>query len=400
MFDSSYTETTGAASNLFGEMVGAIGKTIKIHIARNDLLAELGLLAEIVEPKSLLPTLNYLLIEAARDRLILRAASLNNTLQCEVEADVIEPGAVCLPARKLYEIVRQLPAETINISGDERSATLKCGASRFKLNAISPDEFPEALAAAESYTTIPRDILLRLIQSSFFAAQRNGDSGRYALDTAQLAIGLKGARMIATDGHRLVCVERMDVTQDKPITLLIPRTSLSAIAKVIGSSEGEVNISLDSNRLFFGVGARRLSCVLRDGAYPDCEPLLSKSFERQLTLDCQAFKEAISRMAVFGADGGDREFGMIKFHFAPDRSELLSVDPNDGEGKEEIIPISSAVDVETTISFNGRYLQDFARALSGSALTIKYNDENSLVELRPTTDDGYVTRYILMPCLV
>jgi DNA polymerase III sliding clamp (beta) subunit (PCNA family) len=55
--------------------------------------------------------------------------------------------------------------------------------------------------------------------------------------------------------------------------------------------------------------------------------------------------------------------------------------------------------VETTISFNGRYLQDFARALSGSALTIKYNDEKSLAEMRPTTDDGYVTRYILMPCL-
>lgn len=102
---------------------------IKIHIARNDLLAELSLPAEIVEPKSLLPTLSYLLIEAARDRLILRAASLNNTLQCEIGADVIEPGAVCLPARKFYEIVRQLPPEIIAISGDERSASLKSGAN-------------------------------------------------------------------------------------------------------------------------------------------------------------------------------------------------------------------------------------------------------------------------------
>jgi len=32
-------------------------------------------------------------------------------------------------------------------------------------------------------------------------------------------------------------------------------------------------------------------------------------------------------------------------------------------------------------------------------LMIKYNDEHSLVEIRPTTDDGYVTRYILMPCM-
>jgi DNA polymerase-3 subunit beta len=399
MFDSVGAETTVASSNLFGEVVGATGKTVKIQVARNALLAELSLLAEVVEPKGLTPSLNYLLIEAARDRVILRAASLNNTLQCEIGADVIEAGGVCLPARKLCEIVRQLPSETITVSGDEHSATLKCGASRFKLSSISPDDFPDAPAPAESLTPIPREVLLRLIQSSLFAAQRNSDSGRYALDAAQLTVGPKGARMIATDGHRLICVERMDVTQEKPITMLVPRTSLSAIAKVLSSSEGEGMISLDSNRLFITVGARRFSSVLLDGAYPDCELLLSKSFERQLTLDCQAFKVAINRMAVFGADGGDRDFGMIKFHFAPDRHELFSVAPNGGEGKEEIIPLSSTVDAETTISFNGRYLQDFARALTGSALTIKYNDERSLVEMRPSADDGYVTRYILMPCL-
>jgi hypothetical protein len=60
MFDSVNTETTGASSNLFGEVVGAIGKTIKIQIARNALLAELSLLAEVVEPKGLMPSLNYM----------------------------------------------------------------------------------------------------------------------------------------------------------------------------------------------------------------------------------------------------------------------------------------------------------------------------------------------------
>ncbi|MGH9936735.1 MAG: DNA polymerase III subunit beta, partial [Blastocatellia bacterium] len=301
-----------------------------------------SLLAEVVEPKSLLPSFNYLLIEAARGRVILRTAGLNNTLQCEIGAEVIEAGRVCLPARKLHEIVRQLPSETITFSGDEPSATLKCGASRFKLNAISPDDFPEAPGAADSFTPIPRDVLLRLIQSSLFAAQRSGDSGRYALDSAQLTVGPKGARMIATDGHRLISVERADVTQEKTITILVPRTSLSAIAKVLASPEGEAMIGLNSNRLFVNAGERRFSSALIDRAYPDCEPLLSKSFERQLTLDCQEFKAAINRMSVFGADGSDRDFGMIKFHFAPDRHELLSVNPTGGEGKEAIIPISSA----------------------------------------------------------
>ena len=54
MFDGMNTETTGAVSGLFGEVVGATGKNIKFHIARDVFLTELSLLADIVEPKSLL----------------------------------------------------------------------------------------------------------------------------------------------------------------------------------------------------------------------------------------------------------------------------------------------------------------------------------------------------------
>lgn len=400
MFDSANAGTTGQAPNLFGEgeMVGATGKTLKIQVARNALLAELSVLAEAIEPKGPMPSSGYLLIEASCARLILRTAGPNNTLQCGVGADVIEAGRVCLPARKLYEIVRQSPSETIAVSGDRRFATLKCGAGRFKLNAISPDDFPEAPSAAESFTTIPCKVLLRLIRSSLFVAQRTGEGNHYALDSAQLTIGPEGARIIATDGYRLICVERADVNQNEPITLLIPRSGLSVISSVLDSSEGEAMIGLASNRLFASVGERRFSSVLIDRAYPDCEPLLSKTFNRHLTLDCRAFKEAIGRMAVFGADGDERNFGVIKFHFAPDKYEFLSLGGSGGEGGEEIIPLSSTVSAETTISFNGRHLRDFARTLAGSELTISYNDENSPVEIRPAADEGYITRYILMPC--
>jgi DNA polymerase III sliding clamp (beta) subunit (PCNA family) len=79
---------------------------------------------------------------------------------------------------------------------------------------------------------------------------------------------------------------------------------------------------------------------------------------------------------------------------------VQSVDPNGSEGHEEIIPLNSNTQAAVTISFNGRYLLEFARAISASAITIQYNDARTSVALSPLTNDGCNVRYIMMPCLV
>lgn len=388
---------------LFTPIVQEGGHRISVYLDRKALCAELELLAEIVETKNLLPIYSHLLIEASGNRVILKAAGFTNMLRCEIEADVREEGAICLPARKLHEIARHLPGETLILRGETNAATLRCGDSRFRLNAISPEDFPAAPACNKFRAVVPGDLLLALVRSTLFAARRENESGYYALDSAQLTIGTNGARMIATDGHRLSCAQRTDVKMNEEFILLVPRAALSALTKVLGSSEGEVSIGADENHAFFNIGSRRFSCSLLNGRFPDCEPLVSQDYRHELTLDTTIFKDAVNRMAVFGADNSRRNFGLIKFHLAPDTCEMQSMDSQGSEGQEEITLLSSGADEEITLSFNGRYLQDFARTVSGPLLTIRYNDEISSIEFCPTDDnnDGsFFKKYILMPCRV
>jgi len=191
-------------------------------------------------------------------------------------------------------------------------------------------------------------------------------------------------------------VRGADVTSDHTIDALIPRDALQSISKLIGSSEGEVKISLDENRIYFCAGDRRLSCLLLTGQYPNCESLLSQTFDHELKIDAARFKEAVARMSIFGASNSSRSFGLIKFHLGPDICEMLSDDHNGSEGQEEIVLLSVCPEEEITLSFNGRYLQDFARTVSGSELVIRYNDENSSVEFSPSDTNN--EKYILMPC--
>lgn len=372
---------------------------MKFQIDRDDLLAELALLAEVVEPKATFAAYHYLLLQAESNHLMLSACGFNNSLCCQLEAAVVTKGRACLPARKLYEIVRQLPKETIHFSATAESVTVKCNGSRFRLNATAPDDFPITPAADEFMVAMPGETLATMIRATLFAASKSANASQYALEGAQLTLGPYGARMVATDGHRLMCVERLDVTQAETISLLIPKASLGIIAKLLDTTASEVQIQLAENRLLFQMGRRRLACTLLTGQYPDVTTLLSQQYHESLTLDGAEFRAAITRVAIFGADGDGQNFGLIKLLLKQDACELAGAFPHGGESQEEVLPLTAA-SAEATISFNGRYLQDFARTVSSSHLTIRYNNADSSVEFRPADTNGLQARYILMPCRV
>ncbi|MBL8206004.1 MAG: DNA polymerase III subunit beta [Blastocatellia bacterium] len=405
MFASTQETLAPTANNLFTlAAVETPNRNIKLSIARNALRIALDLLAEVVEAKQAYPLFSHLLLEARADRLRLRGVGLYNTLQCDVEADVQQTGSFCLPAKKLADIVRHLPAATIDLISNAEAATLKCGDSRFKLKTHATDEFPALAEANETIATIPIEILLTMLRTVLFAAARTADNGRYALEGAQLTFSPTGLRVVATDGHRLLCVERSDLTRDDSVILLLPRHSLPLILKFLSVEPGEVQLRRNENKLVFQHGTRLLACTLLDGAFPDCEPILLQEFQHALTLEGTMFQAAIQRMAVFGTEGTGSSFGVIRFHFAPDgstsRYEVQSFAPGSGEGQEEILPLTADAQEAVTISFNGRYLLDFARTISASAITIQYNDARTSVAISPATDNGCVVRYILMPCLV
>jgi DNA polymerase-3 subunit beta len=370
---------------------------LRIQISQKALRVELDLLSEVVETKKTALPFNHILIGTTGKRVTLEAAGAANAIQCEAEANVFGGGSVCLPAIKLCDVVKHLPPEMLDLSGDGYNAVIKSGSSRIKINGIRPELFPELPTCEGFIATIPSEIVSKFIHSTFFASLRADNSGRFSLNGAQLSIGPKGIRMLATDGHRLSCFQREDVKSDKAVDLVISRDGLSAAAELIAHNKGDVKIGVDGNRIYFNVGTRQLSSLLLDKGYPNCEPQLSITYRHQLKFDAVAFNSTINRMAVFGADRGGPKSGLIKLHFAPGGCEMLGIDNNGGESREEIIPLSPGAGGELVINFNGRYLHDFARALSGSSLTIKYNDGNSPAEFCLANDEGYVSRYVLMP---
>ena len=93
---------------------------MELVVRKNELLRELQLFQGIVERKNTIPILANVLLEASGEEVKLLATDLEVALRSRCQASVAKEGAVTLPAKKLYEIVKSLPETEVRIKQDKK----------------------------------------------------------------------------------------------------------------------------------------------------------------------------------------------------------------------------------------------------------------------------------------
>jgi DNA polymerase-3 subunit beta len=116
---------------------------MKFTITREQFQEGLQAVAGSVPTKTTLPVLSNILVEATHGGVRLSGTDLDIAVSTTVPASVDQEGSITVPARKLAEIVRELPNASIRItaSGEQR-VTIECGRSKFRLLGLPKDEFP------------------------------------------------------------------------------------------------------------------------------------------------------------------------------------------------------------------------------------------------------------------
>jgi len=189
---------------------------ITFDIDKKEFLKGLGLMQSVAGRKTTLPILSHILMEWDGNSLHITGTDLETGVREELTVTVHEKGKGSVSAKKLYEIVRELPEETIHIEKKENHwITLQCGKSIFNLAGLDPDEFPSLPAYEDQYfSEVSTHLLREMIDKTVFAA--SNEESRYHLngilflqkkeDSAPSGPGREEGgilRMVATDGHRL-----------------------------------------------------------------------------------------------------------------------------------------------------------------------------------------------------
>lgn len=367
---------------------------MEFSISKNALQKELGFVQGTVEKKNTIPGLSNILIESVGENTIrIIGTDLDVTLRCETEAEIITPGSMCVGARKLFEITRVLPDAPVNFRKEENNwATVKCERSNFRIAGVEREAFPEVPTFKTAPVKFPASIFKTFIDRTIFAITL--EESRYTLSGAKFMLSKTGARMVTTDGHRLAFIERQDLGQHAPkegLDTLIPRKTLAELTKLTAGYDGDIGLGADENHIYFEVGPRLLISRTLTGQFPNYEMVMPKGNDKSATFESAPLGQAIRRVALMADDRSHA----IRFHLNADNLQISSQTAEEGEARETLA--TEYAGDETEIGFNAAYLQDFLNVMSDGSVTFEFKDGNSQAQLRPTVDDGYDYKYVVMP---
>lgn len=364
---------------------------MRFSVGKNVLLKELNLLQGIVEKKSTIPILSNVLIETVNDSTIsLVATDLDVSLQTECSAESERPGSMVLQARKLFEIVRNLPDAEINFTKEDNDwVKVLCASSEFRIVGQAKEHFPSTPKAEKAGITIPAKVLHNLINRTVFAITQ--EESRYALNGALLQFGEGRLQMVATDGHRLALAVSDLESSVESFRVIIPKKALIELAKLTAGAEEEMEMSRDENHLYFEIQSRHLTSRMLAGQFPNYDLVLPKNNDKSISLNADKITQAIRRAALM-AD--ERSHG-IKVDLANGKLSITSQSADVGEAKE-MIPLDYSGD-SLSIGFNAQYMLDFLGVVGTDEVYFEFKDEQSPALLRPSGEGEADYKYVVMP---
>ena len=380
---------------------------MEFSVSKEDLLQCLYLVQGVVEKRSSLPMLSHVLIESSPTEekdggICLGATDLEIGIRQQCQAEVKESGSMTADARKLYEIIRELPSGQVRLrSSGNGWVEVKSGKSRFRIASLDPKEFPtitaqkekkeEPPASSDQFLSLSGPTMREMIEKTLFAT--SPDETRLNLSGVYLETEKEGKiRMVASDGHRLSLIEKeMDAPSipDWP-SVILPKKGLMETRKLLERSEGTIEVSLSDSVMNLKKETTELFMRLIEGDFPDYQQVVPKDHTHRVKFLRDDLLFALRRVLIMTTE---RSRG-VKLQFGKDKIEISVNTPDVGEGTEEIT--ASYAGDGLSIGFNGRYLTEALNVIDeGDSVVLLLKDEMSPGLLQ--TEKSSEFSYVIMP---
>ncbi len=328
---------------------------MKFSIPRQSLDKAIQRVLAVVSPKTTLPVLANVLLEAneKEKKIFLTATDLDMTVTTGVAATVEKGGSVTLPAKRFAEIVRELGDTDVALSAEGEEIAIKAGKSKFKIVGIPTEEFP-SLPKSEraSAFSVDAGTLARMVDKVSFCTSK--DETRPSLNGAIWEFAADNMGMTATDGHRLATFKTSgDFKALAGKNMIVPPKALGHAVRII-SAEGDdsVSVSVHENHVAFFIGSTTINSRLLEGPFPNYRQVIPKDNDKELVLKRESLMSAVRRVAVLA----DSLTHQVRMTLTKKKVELVVSTPDVGEAREEVPGTFNAESLE--VGYNANYLLD------------------------------------------
>jgi DNA polymerase III subunit beta len=342
---------------------------MKVIISKADLVSLIGKIQSIVSPKPAIPILANVLIEAMDDQLIISATDLTVSMRAYAEAKVLEEGAITLPARRFFQLVRELTAPQVEIHcTSPEIAFINAGSSHFKINGMHKSEFPALPNLSDGvHFTIESTALKELLSRTAFAAAR--EDSRQVLNGILLQSASGMATFIGTDGKRLAKLQSsVNLAEQHSGSYILPLKAVEEIIKILDSKEVTARITLMADKAAIEAGAITLITKLLSGQYPDVSRVIPEKSPSSISLHREELISLLRQVSLFTSETSCS----VRFSFQPGSLHLSAMSGDIGEGKVNM-PVNYT-GPKFDVAFNPNYFLDVLRHSKDETVSFDITD--------------------------
>lgn len=367
-------------------------------ISSNALLKLLQSLQGVLASSNTLPILDNFLFEIEPKKLTVTASDLETTITAEMPVEAKEKGSVAIPARLLLDTLKAFPEQplTFNVDNKHFGVEITSDQGTYKMTGFPSVEFPKSPVLEDpTRLMIPAGTLSTAINKTLFAT--GSDDLRPVMSGIFFDLSEEMVRLVATDAHKLVRYTRTDLSSPRAASFIVPKKPLTLLKNAFAGTNAEVNVEFNENNASFTFDNLKVVCRLIDGKYPNYEAVIPKQNPNKLTIDRQAFLNAIRRVALFS----NKTTHQVRLQITGSQLTLSAEDLDyANEAKENLTCTYDGEDM--VIVFNSRFLMDMLNNLDSEHVIVEMSAPNRAGILLPGEggEHGEDVLMLVMPVML
>nr|WP_302962000.1 DNA polymerase III subunit beta [uncultured Prevotella sp.] len=372
---------------------------MRITLSCAVLSSRLLTLSKVLNSKNSLQILDCILFDVKDGVLTLTASDKENELTTSVELDEADSdGRFAISSRTIIDAVKDLPEQPVTLTVDLNtysvSITFQNGGYTF--TAQNADEFPMAQPVGDGATTItiPSGILADNISRTLFATAN--EEIRPVMNGLYFDLNQEALAIVASDGHKLVRNKILSITNEEPVSFILPKKPATLLKNALTHDDTPVEIRFDNLNAEVTFAAGNLKCRLIEGRYPNYNSVIPTDNPCQMTIDRRALLGSVKRILPFASESSQS----IRLRLGIGQVEASSEDIDFATSAKETI-VCDYNGTPMSIGFKGPSLVEILSSLTSDEVLMELADPSRPCLIFPSEQlEGQNILMLIMPMLL
>ena len=358
---------------------------MKFTISSKTLYNATAAVSKVINNKNALMILDNFLLSIKDNVLTITGSDQENALTASLEvADADGECRFCVAARRLVDLLKELPDQGLEIDVNEETLEVQLSSSsaQYSFVGVSAEQYPCFSALDEGDEPISFSLatsqFIEGLDNTMFAVE-SGD-GLPILQGVLLDIAPDSVTYVATDRTKLVRYIDRRTAPGVTGRCVIPSKPSNVIRNVFGKEE-VLNFTMTSRSARVQSANFSFECTFLNGNFPDYQRVLRTNTPNILTVERVALLNAVRRVGLFVEVQG----GLEKFRMTAERILLKSNDPALCRSAREEVPCNYSGN-DLTIGFSASCLVEILSTIKSADVIVNLGDSARPGVFRPAEE--------------